>query len=98
MRTFIIPVVWQASGYVEVVADNLNEAKAKAMEPEEKLPEQVNYVEDSFHIDEDGIFKSGTEYDSRGVEVCPCCGEGGEIELGECQCCNYNVYDNVKNE
>lgn len=49
-KTWKIPVTWQSYGVMEVVADSLEEAKAKAL-GEQPLPTDSTYVDDSCEID-----------------------------------------------
>lgn len=50
-KTYSIPVIWQSWGVVNVEADNLEEAKEKALEG--NMPYKSEYIEDSMEIDED---------------------------------------------
>jgi len=54
MRTFNIPLIWQEWGTVQVEAETLEEAKAKALGPDVPLP-AGSYIDDSLEIDEDGL-------------------------------------------
>jgi hypothetical protein len=53
MKTYKIPVVWQMYGYVEVEADSMVEATLVAMDA--PLPDNGDYVEGSFEVDEAAI-------------------------------------------
>jgi hypothetical protein len=53
MKTYKIPVVWQMYGYVEVEADSMSEAVNKAYDA--PLPDNGEYLETSFEVDEAGI-------------------------------------------
>ena len=53
MKTYKIPVVWQMYGYVEVEADSMSEATLVAMDA--PLPDNGDYVEGSFEVDEAAI-------------------------------------------
>jgi len=54
MATFKIACSWEVCGQFEVEADNLEQAlkQADKIVNELKLPENPEYVDDSFHIDE----------------------------------------------
>jgi len=53
MKTYKIPVVWQMYGYVEVEAESMVEATLVAMDA--PLPDNGDYVDGSFEVDEAGI-------------------------------------------
>ena len=53
MKTYKIPVVWQMYGYVEVEAESMSEAVNKAYDA--PLPDNGEYLETSFEVDEAGI-------------------------------------------
>lgn len=53
MPKYKIPVVWQSWGLIEVEAKDVEEAKEKALE--NGLPDNPEYIDDSFEIDEEGI-------------------------------------------
>jgi hypothetical protein len=53
MKTYKIPVVWQMYGYVEVQAESMVEATLVAMDA--PLPDNGDYVEGSFEVDEAAI-------------------------------------------
>lgn len=58
-KTYRIPVVWQSWGVMEIEAESLEEAKAKAIDSETPLPES-NYVDDSIEIDEESAILGET--------------------------------------
>lgn len=51
-KVYRIPCVWQVIGTMEIEAESLEEAKRIAIE-EAELPEKIDYLEDSFELDED---------------------------------------------
>lgn len=51
-KVYRIPCVWKVIGTMEVEAESLEEAKRIAIE-EAELPEKIDYLEDSFELDED---------------------------------------------
>jgi len=53
MKTYKIPVVWSMIGYVEVEAESLSKAIDKAYDA--PLPDNGEYLESSFEVDEAGI-------------------------------------------
>jgi hypothetical protein len=53
MKTYKVPVVWQMYGYVEVEAESLSKAIDKAYDA--PLPDNGDYVEGSFDVDEAAI-------------------------------------------
>lgn len=53
-KKYRIPVSWQMYGYVEVVADSLEDAIEEAESPETTLPEG-SYVDSSFTVDRDAL-------------------------------------------
>jgi len=53
MKTYKVPVVWQMYGYVDVVADSLDEAVLIAEDG--PLPTDASYVEGSFEVDHDAF-------------------------------------------
>lgn len=57
MREFKIPVIWEMYGVMTVKAENLEEAKRKAVLSELPLPDG-QYIEDSVTLDEDEIIQS----------------------------------------
>ena len=52
MKTYKIPVVWQMMGTVEVQAESLDDAVDKVLDTDVPLPEDGEYIEDSFEVDE----------------------------------------------
>ena len=52
MKTFKIPVVWQMMGTVEVQAESLDEAVKKVLDDSTPLPDDGDYIEGSFEVDE----------------------------------------------
>lgn len=58
MKTFLIPVKWVSYGTVEVEANTLEEAMAyaKANKNELPLPDDREYVEGTYEINEDEDF------------------------------------------
>ncbi len=71
MKTYKVPVVWQMYGYVEVEADSMVEATLVAMDA--PLPDDGNYIEGSFEVDESAIVdvvdESVSDYYSKGTSV-----------------------------
>lgn len=55
MKTYTIPVVWEAWGKLTIEADSLAEAIEKAQSDEVGLPKVSEYIDDSFKIDYEGI-------------------------------------------
>jgi len=53
MKTYKVPVVWQMYGYVEVEAENVDEAVLIAEGA--PLPDNGEYVEGSFEVDHDAM-------------------------------------------
>lgn len=49
----MIPVIWEMWGLYKIEAETLEEAKKKSFDL--PLPDNKEYIEDSFRIDEDGI-------------------------------------------
>ena len=56
-KTYLVPVVYQMMGYVEVEASSPKEAKEFAAEhwDELPLPDNAEYLEGSFEVDMDGV-------------------------------------------
>lgn len=56
MKVFKVPVVWSMMGYVDVEADDAEEAMVYAKEHKDEfhLPYNGEYVDDSFEVDEEG--------------------------------------------
>jgi DNA polymerase elongation subunit (family B) len=52
MKTYKIPVVWQMMGTVEVQAESLDDAVEKVLDTSVPLPEDGEYIEGSFEVDE----------------------------------------------
>lgn len=52
MKTYKIPVVWQMMGTVEVQAESLDDAVDKVLDTDVPLPEDGEYIEASFEVDE----------------------------------------------
>jgi hypothetical protein len=52
MKTYKIPVVWQMMGTVEVQAESLDDAVGKVLDTSVPLPEDGEYIEGSFEVDE----------------------------------------------
>ena len=52
MKTYKIPVVWQMIGHVEVQAESLDDAVEKVLDTSVPLPEDGEYIEGSFEVDE----------------------------------------------
>lgn len=59
LKTYRVPVVWQVMGYVEVQAKSPAEAKRIAAEDKDDcpLPDNGDYLEDSFEVDMEGIVR-----------------------------------------
>lgn len=57
MKTFRVGCVWQMYGHIEVEAETEEEAKEKAFSVAEicSLPDDGEYLEDSFEIDSDNV-------------------------------------------
>ena len=54
MKTYKIGVVWQQYGYVEVEANNLEEAIHIVQSTDVPLPDNGEYIEGSFEVDVEG--------------------------------------------
>lgn len=65
MKKFKIPVCWEMYGYIEVEADNLEDAMDKIKDDSTPLPEGA-YVEGSFQVDWDAIGYDDFTEDPRG--------------------------------
>jgi hypothetical protein len=50
-----IPVVWTMMGYMNIEAENLESACNKVMDAGAELPEDGNFLDDSFGIDKEGL-------------------------------------------
>jgi hypothetical protein len=53
MKTYKIPCTWQMYGYYHIEAENIKEALQKAEDAD--LPENGEYIESSFEIDNEII-------------------------------------------
>ena len=55
MKTFRLPVTWEVCGFVNVTAETLEEAieDFKKNKDEYELPDDGEYVEDSFQLSDD---------------------------------------------
>ena len=53
MKTYKIPVIWQATAIMKIEAESLEKAIKKAHDA--PLPTDGNYIDDSFEIDLEGI-------------------------------------------
>ena len=55
MKTFKIPCFWEVYGYLNIDAENFEEALRKAHEEEDmcELPQKSFYVDGSFKIDDE---------------------------------------------
>lgn len=51
MKTWKIPVFWTMNGVVEIKADTLEEAIKKAYDADRGLPDDGDYIENSFEVD-----------------------------------------------
>jgi hypothetical protein len=51
-QTYKIPVTWESYGHYIIEAENLEEAKEKALEPDRPLPDESNYIDDSIKLDD----------------------------------------------
>ena len=56
MKTYRVPCYWTMGGYLEVEAESREEAAKKAVN-ELPLPEKSTYLEDSFRVDQDGLWE-----------------------------------------
>ena len=54
MQTFRMMVIWSMVAYVDVEAGSLEDAKAILEAPDTSLPDDGDYLEDSFTVDLDG--------------------------------------------
>lgn len=55
MKTYKIPCTWEMYGILEIEANSLDEAKAIALEDSSPLPDEKNYVDGSFQIDDEDL-------------------------------------------
>ena len=55
MKTYQIPCSWEVYGYLEIIAESLDEAIEIAESEETSLPTESSYIEGSFSVDRDGI-------------------------------------------
>lgn len=53
MKTWKIPCVWQMYGYLKIEANTLEEAIEKAYDADQGLPDDGDYIDNSFEVDED---------------------------------------------
>ena len=53
MKTWKIPCVWQMYGYLYIEANTLEEAIENAYDSDQGLPDDGDYVDNSFEVDED---------------------------------------------
>lgn len=53
MKRYEIPVSWEMHGTIKIEAPSLQEALVKAFSPEQSLPADGDYVDDSFKVDND---------------------------------------------
>lgn len=51
MKTWKIPCIWQMYGYLEIEANTLEEAIKKAYDADRGLPDDGDYIENSFEVD-----------------------------------------------
>jgi hypothetical protein len=62
VQKFLVPVVYQVWGEVEIEATSVEEARKKLADPkfvdEMGLPEESHYLDDSYMIDEEGELKN----------------------------------------
>lgn len=56
MKLYKVPIYWQMSAYVDVEADSpedaIEKARLKYGNPTEPLPEDGEYIDDSFEVEE----------------------------------------------
>ena len=55
-KTYKVPVVWQMYGYVEVEANNMDEAVHIVHSTDVPLPEDGEYIEGTFEVDQGWVF------------------------------------------
>lgn len=53
MKRYKIPVSWEMYGTITISAPSLQEALVKAFSPEQGLPADGDYIDDSFKVDND---------------------------------------------
>lgn len=53
MKTYEIPVSWETYGTIKIKATSLQKALVKAFSPEQSLPDNGDYIDDSFKVDND---------------------------------------------
>lgn len=62
VKKFLVPVVYQVWGEVEIEATSVEEARKKLADKnfvaEMRLPEESHYLDDSYMIDEEGELKN----------------------------------------
>ena len=57
MKKFMVPVTWQMTTMVEVEAENAEEAMHEACGVDVDMTYDGEYVDDSFTVEEEGIFE-----------------------------------------
>ena len=57
MKKFLVPVTWSVSTYVEVEAEDIDEAVHEAHGVDLDLMPDPEYVGDSFEVDYDGVYE-----------------------------------------
>ena len=57
MKTYKIPVVYQMYGYVYVQAESMSEAVDELQNGDGALPDNGEYLEDSFEVDHMGLME-----------------------------------------
>ena len=57
MKTYKIPVVYQMYGYVYVQAESMSEAVDEVQNGDGALPDNGEYLEDSFEVDHMGLME-----------------------------------------
>lgn len=55
MQKYKIPVSYEMYGYVEIEAENINEAIDKAYSEHTPLPDNAEYVSGSFNVDNEVV-------------------------------------------
>ena len=61
MKKFLVPVTWMVSTYVEVEAEDIDEAVHEAHGVDLDLMPDPEYVGDSFEVDYDGVYEVPTK-------------------------------------
>ncbi len=57
MKKFLVPVTWTKRTFVEIEADNIEEAMHEACGVDVDMTYDGEYVDDSFTVEEEGIFE-----------------------------------------